>query len=108
LALERRQVDLARASSEEGIAISEENGFVEWLPWGRFIHGWALAELGRTREGIAEMESGIAGGERLGGVPALQYLKALRAEHLARSDSWAEALSILNQGLATLNKPAKG
>jgi tetratricopeptide (TPR) repeat protein len=104
VALKRRQVDLARAYSEEGIAISEENGFVEWIPWGRFIHGWALSELGRTGEGIAEMEAGITGGERLGGVPALQYLKALRAERLARSGRWAEALPILNHSLARIEQ----
>jgi predicted ATPase len=99
VALQRRQTDLARAYSEEGIAVSEENGFVEWLLWGRFIRGWALSERGRAAEGFVEMEAGIAGFEHLGGVPRLQYLKALRAERLARSGRWAEAVPLLNRSL---------
>jgi predicted ATPase len=50
------------------------------------------------------MEAGIAGFEQLGGVPRLQYLKALRAEHLARSGRCAEALSIVNQALAHIEE----
>ena len=42
LALRRRQADLARAYSEEAIAVSEEHGFAEWLRQSRFFHGWAL------------------------------------------------------------------
>jgi len=100
LALERRQTDLARAYSEQGIVLSEEHGYAEWLSWGRFIYGWALAELGRTTEGLTEMEAGIAGTERLGGVPGLQWLKAIRAEYLARNGRWAEALPLLTRSLA--------
>jgi len=61
----RRQPDNAREHCEETIALSEENGFVEWLPWGRLIHGWALCELGQAAEGLAEMEAAIAGYLRL-------------------------------------------
>ena len=104
LARERRQADLARAYSEEGIAVSEENGFAEWVLQGGFIHGWALSELGQTAEGLAEMEAGIAGCERLGGVPGIQYFKALHAECLAKSGKRAEAVSLLNQSLACIEE----
>jgi predicted ATPase len=103
-ARERRQADLARAYSEEGIAVSEEHGFAEWLLRGRFIRGWALTELGQTTEGLSEMEAGIAGFERQGGVPGLQYLIALRAERLARNRRWAEAVPLLNNSLAHIRK----
>jgi predicted ATPase len=102
LALRRRQADLARAYSEEAIAVSEEHGFAEWLRQSRFFHGWALAELGQTAEGLSEMEAGIAEIERFGGVPQLQYLKALHAERLARNGKWAEAVPLLNRSLARI------
>jgi tetratricopeptide (TPR) repeat protein len=104
LSLERRQPDIARAHCEEAIALSEEHGFAEWLPWGRFIHGWALFELGQVSEGLAEMEVGIASFQRLGGVPRLQYLNTVRAEAIARTGRIDKALTILNETLANIGR----
>jgi hypothetical protein len=75
--------EAALALAEELITLSEENGFAEWLPWGRFYRGRALFEMGAI-EGLTEMEAGIAGCQRMGGVPRLQYLIALRAQAIAR------------------------
>src|SRR5208283_5192663 len=104
LYLWRRQPDIARVYCEEGLALCEENGFAEWLPWCRFIQGWALFELGQVTAGIAEMEAGIAGFHRLGGVPHLQGLIALRAEAIAMIGRVDEALSALNQTLAHIRR----
>ena len=68
-----REPEIVRAHAEEAIALSEQHGFAEWMPWGRFNRGWALAELGRVEEGVAEMEEGITGFERLGGVPYQRF-----------------------------------
>ncbi len=54
----RREPGRARDLGEALIAVATEQGFPEWLGWGEFVHGWALAEEGRAREGIAEMERG--------------------------------------------------
>ena len=83
-ALDQPQPDNALAPCEEVIALSEENGFAEWLPWGRFIHSWAMFELGQTGQRLLEMETGLTEFDRLGGVPRLQYLIAVRAAALAR------------------------
>jgi predicted ATPase len=100
LFLERRQPESARVHCEEVIALSEENGFAEWLPWGRFIHGWALFELGQVSEGLLEMEAGLAGFDRLGGVPRQQYWIVVRARALALTGQVDEALLKINQALA--------
>jgi hypothetical protein len=47
--------EIVRAHAEEEIALSEEHGFAEWIPWGRFHRGWALAALGRVEEGVGEI-----------------------------------------------------
>ncbi len=104
LFLDRRQPDIARAHCEEAIALSEENGFAEWLPWGRFINGWALFDFGQVIEGLAEMDAGITGFRRLGGVPRLQYLIAVRAGAIARIGRVDEALTILNETLAYIGR----
>jgi predicted ATPase len=95
----RRDTDAALASGTELIALAEENRFAEWLPWGHFIHGRALFELGQPAEGLAEMEIGIAGCQRLGGVPRLQYLIALYAEATAKTGRVEDALTSLSEAL---------
>ena len=96
----RREADAALAHGTELIVLAAENGFAEWLPWGHFIHGRALSELGQAAKGLAEIEIGIAGCERLGNVPRLQYLIALYAEATAGIGRVEEALSTLNETLA--------
>jgi class 3 adenylate cyclase/tetratricopeptide (TPR) repeat protein len=96
----RREADAALAHGAELITLAEENRFAEWLPWGHFIHGRAMVELGEVSKGLAEMRVGIAGCQRLGNVPRLQYLIALHAEANARAGRVEEALISLSEVLA--------
>jgi len=95
----RREADAALAHGAELITLAEENRFAEWLPWGHFIHGRALVELGQVSKGLVEMRIGIAGCQRLNGVPRLQYLIALHAEATARAGSVEDALTSLSEAL---------
>jgi class 3 adenylate cyclase len=54
----RREPGRARDLAEALIAVATEQGFPEWLGWGEFMHGWALAQEGRPDDGIPEMERG--------------------------------------------------
>jgi len=99
-----RQPELVLAHCEEAIALSEENGFAEWLLWSRAYHGLALIALGQITEGIAEMEAGIVGFQRQGGAPFLQYVIALRAEAIARVGRVDESLTILSETLAHITR----
>ena len=94
-----REPEIARAHAEEAIVLSEEHGFAEWIPWGRFNRGWALAELGRVEEGVAEMEEGITGFDRLGGVPFQRFSSALLAHGHARLGRHSKALNMLDRAL---------
>jgi class 3 adenylate cyclase/tetratricopeptide (TPR) repeat protein len=99
-----RQPEIARAHAEEAIVLSDEHGFAEWMPWGRFHHGWALAELGRVEEGVAEMEEGITGFERLGGVPFQRFSIALLAHGHARLGQHSKALHMLDKALEHIER----
>jgi adenylate cyclase len=87
------------AHAEEAIALSEEHGFAEWMPWGRFHRGLAWTALGRLEEGVAEMEQGIAGFDRLGGVPWQRFSIALLAHGHARLGRHIEALNTIDKAL---------
>ncbi len=94
-----REPEIALTHAEEAIALSEEHGFAEWMPWGRFNRGCALAALGRVEEGVADMAEGIAGFDRLGGVPWQRFSIALLAHGHARLGRHSEALDMIDKAL---------
>jgi len=100
----RREPEIALMQAKEAIALSQENGFSDWLNWGRFNQGWALAELGQPAQGIAEMEAAVAGFRHSGGVPFLQYRIALIAQACARTGRTDQALRMLNEALAHIER----
>ena len=95
----RHEPEIARVCAEETIALAEENGFAEWLSWGHFHHGWAVAELGKLEEGIAEMELGLTGFHQLCGVPRQQYAIACFARSCAQIGRTQEAMEMLDEAL---------
>ena len=99
----RREPESARTYYEEAVTLSEENGFPTWLAAARFSHGRALAELGRLEQGIAEMEAATEACRRHG-VTMRPYRTALLAEAYARMGRGEEALGILNDVLAQIER----
>jgi class 3 adenylate cyclase/tetratricopeptide (TPR) repeat protein len=99
----RREPETVRALSEEAIALGED-GFATWLAFGRFHHGQALAELGQLAQGVAEMEAGIADLRRQGGEYWQPYRIALLAEGYARMGRTEEALRMLDEALAHIER----
>jgi adenylate cyclase len=99
----RREPESARTYYEEAVAVSEENGFPTWLAAARFSHGGALAELGRLEQGIAEMEAATEDCHRLG--VAMRHFRTVQlAEAYARMGRGEEALAMLNDGLAQIER----
>ena len=56
----RREWPMAAEHAEAIVALSAEQGFANELVWGDFHRGHALAEQGRTDEGIAQMRDALA------------------------------------------------
>jgi class 3 adenylate cyclase/predicted ATPase len=100
----RREPETALVQAEEGIALSEENGFSHWLNPGLFAHGWALAELAQPAQGIAKMEAAISGFPYSGGQPFQHHRVALIAQAYARAGRTGEALTMLNEALAHIER----
>jgi predicted ATPase len=100
----RREPQIGLSCAEETIALAEEHGFAEWLPWGRFHRGWAQAELGQLEEGIGEMEAGITGFGQLGGVPRQQYTIAVLARAYARIGRIEQGLTMLEGAVAHVER----
>src|SRR5262249_847807 len=56
----RQERQEAQERAEGAIALSTEQGFVEWLGAGSLLRGWVLAEQGQGEEGIAQMRQSLA------------------------------------------------
>jgi adenylate cyclase len=100
----RREPEITRTHADAGLALAEEHGFPEWMIWGIFHRGWASSELGEVEKGVAEMEEGIAGFGRLGGVPRKQFARAMLAQGYQRLGHHDQALAIFEQGLAHVER----
>jgi predicted ATPase len=61
--------------AERLAALSEEHGFNFWFCQAKIIRGGALTQQGRYREGIAQMQEGLASLQARG--PRLSYLSLL-------------------------------
>ncbi len=93
----RREPETVREIAEAAMAIGEEHGFPEWLEWGRWLHGWALGELGDIERGVAEMEAGIAGFVPIGGVPRQAFTAAMLAKGYEKVGRIDQAIAMLDE-----------
>jgi adenylate cyclase len=91
----RREPEAVREVAEAAMALGEEHGFPEWLEWGRWLHGWALAELGDIERGVAEMEAGLAGFVPIGGVPRQAFTAAMLAKGYEKLGRIDQAIAML-------------
>ena len=86
------------------MALATEHGLVGWAPSGAILHGWAVADGGETLAGIAELRQGLAAKEAIG---VLQHtptgLGLLAGLSIAIQNS-GEALSVLDEALARVNR----
>lgn len=84
--------------SAETIAVSRQHDFSVWLAAGEITHGWALAMQGK-QEGIAELDSGIAGMRvAIGGISVV-FLSAL-VEAFVHLKVYDEALGVIAEAQA--------
>ncbi len=100
----RREPEAVRDVAEAAMALGEEQGFPEWLEWGRWLHGWAIAELGDTQRGVAEMEAGIAGFVPIGGVPRQAFTAAMLAKGYEKLGRFDQAIAILDEQRARIER----
>jgi len=93
----RREAHEAQAAAERVIELSTEHGFAFWLAQATSLRGEAIAEQGRTEEGIAEMLKGLAAMRAIG-------FEGNRAFHLAQLAKAYSEVGRLDEALSTLEE----
>jgi predicted ATPase len=99
----RREAQAAQERAEALIALSTEQSFPHWLPYGTILRGWALTAQGKGAEGIAQMRQGLAAYQVTRSKLNRPYLLSLLAEAYGKVGQPEEGLTVLVEALALVD-----
>jgi len=89
-----------QATTDEAIALAEEEGFSFWGAGARVLRGWALAARGESAAaGVREIAQGLDAWRDTGSRTYLTYYLGLLADALLRDGRAAEAVERVNEAL---------
>jgi predicted ATPase len=100
----RREEQLARERAEAVITLSTEQGLPQFLAFGTFSRGGALAEQGQVEEGIAQIQQSLAALRATGTENQRTGNLARLAAAYGRVGRIEEGLTLLAEALALVNK----
>jgi predicted ATPase len=92
----RQDMTAVHEHAEAAAALSTEQGFPLWAPYGTILRGWGLAIQGQDEEGMAKVRQGIASFRATGGVLFFPYFCTLLADisaHLGHTVDGLQALA---------------
>ena len=100
----RQEGQITQEQAEALISISTEQGYALFVALGPIMRGWALASQGQAEEGMAQIRQGLTASSATGVAHTLTHFLALLAETCGRTGQWEEALSVLAEALALVDK----
>jgi predicted ATPase len=100
----RREARAAQETAESVIALSAEHGFTQILAYTTVLRGWAMAEQGRSEEGIAQVLEGLAAHRATGAELLRPYHLCLLAEACMKTVRLDDGLSALMEALAAADE----
>ena len=86
------------------LELSTRQNFSTWLPAGAVLRGCARSTSGDTAEGIAWIEKGITDHRASGAMLMVPFFLALKAEALHLADRTSEALEVINEAEARVER----
>lgn len=92
----------ALEAAERAINVGRIYRFPYWSAWGQMLRGWAIGKLGDLREGVAEIEQGLADYRATGAELMRPYGLMLLAETIAAAGDAQHALNLLDEVAATI------
>jgi class 3 adenylate cyclase/predicted ATPase len=100
----RREASVAQETAECLIALSAEHGLTLMLALGTSLRGWAMAEQGRSEQGIPHIQKGLAATRLAGAELARPYFLTLLAEACGETDRIGDGLNALAEALAAADE----
>ena len=93
----------ALEAAERAINVGRIYRFPYWSAWGQMLRGWAIGKLGDLREGVAEIEQGLADYRATGAELMRPYGLMLLAETVAAAGDPQHALNLLDEVAVTIS-----
>lgn len=90
-------------AAERAINVGRKYRFPYWSAWGQMLRGWAVGKLGDPREGVAEIEQGLADYRATGAELMRPYGLMLLAETVAAAGDPQHALNLLDEVAAAIS-----
>jgi len=81
--------------AEAATTYAAEQGFDFWLGWAAVLHGWAVARLGGSEDGIAMMRKGLVDWQATGSRLGTSYFLTLVADGQALAGRTEQAIETL-------------
>jgi tetratricopeptide (TPR) repeat protein len=106
--LYRGEAAEAVSMGDEIIALSREYELKQETEWGRSFQGVALAAMGRTEDGIAQLKDSLAVQQAIGSGLVRTAFLALLAEMLADAGRVDEGLRDIEEGFAHADRTLEG
>jgi DNA-binding winged helix-turn-helix (wHTH) protein/predicted ATPase len=95
----RREAKKTLEHAENLIAQASEYGLAPWIAVGKSLRGWAFAESGARREGIAQMRQALIAHGEIGSEIARLHFRALLADALMKDGQIEEGLAMVDETL---------
>jgi predicted ATPase len=102
-AYEHNPAEVERSASDL-IELSTRQSFATWLPRGAVLHGWARSASGEIAEGTSWIEDGIGDCRATGAMLDMPLLLALKAESLHLPNRTTEALEVIAEAEALVER----
>ena len=99
-----RNREAAREQADAAVALSTEREFEFWRAMGIIGQGWAIAEQAMPEDGILRLREGLKALRATGGQVMMPYFLGLLAQAYARAGQTQEALGVLAESEAALDK----
>ena len=100
----RREAQAVQEHAETEMALCTEQGFAFFLAGGTVYRGWALAEQGQGKEGIAQLHRGLAAWRATGTEMQRSHFLALLAEAYGKVGEAEQGLATLVEALAQVEQ----
>lgn len=100
----RQEGSAGQERADAVITLSVEHGFPFLLAAGNLFRGWALAQQGRTQEGIAQIQSGLVALRGTGSEIGLPMFYSWLAEAFGKDGQIEEALAMLTEASAAADE----
>jgi hypothetical protein len=93
----RREPLEAQELAQAAVTLCTEHQLLQWAAVGRFLLGWAIAQRGRSDEGIRQMRESLVEYQRIGAWLDLEWYFGVLAEALTANRYTDEGLAAVEQ-----------